>query len=305
MEAYAICPRQLAFSIPKGMFSSYSQVEVEIRIKLDLIFHPRKSSAPALAAKRTYFKTSFPLDCKCKPCDRQFCLEHRRPSKHECSPVSVTGVRPNELDVKETITTQLPTKSPNPCQEGQSSESYIVRMQVSSMHLTLVSPVFKAMLSGHFKEGSQLKKAGYLEIPLPEDDPEAFTILLNIIHCHIKNVPRQVSGTMLTSLAILVNYYQLHEAVQFCSEAWIQNLDFKLLFDKGNTPALVQGLCVCWVFRNPELFRRITSILVWKMNGDLSQSYTRNLPLPDSLIGKIRYRLRCQILTGESGPQLD
>jgi hypothetical protein len=59
-----------------------------------------------------------------------------------------------------------------------------IRMLVSSRHLMLVSPVFKAMLQhSNFKEGNELQTNGKVEVPLPDDDPDAFKILLDIIQC--------------------------------------------------------------------------------------------------------------------------
>jgi hypothetical protein len=49
-----------------------------------------------------------------------------------------------------------------------------VRMLVSSRHLILASSVFEAMLQDRFKEGQALRSTGYLELPLPDDDPVAF-----------------------------------------------------------------------------------------------------------------------------------
>jgi hypothetical protein len=57
-----------------------------------------------------------------------------------------------------------------------------IRMLVSSRHLMLASPVFKAMLQhSNFKEGEELHSTGKVEVPLPDDDPDAFKILLDII----------------------------------------------------------------------------------------------------------------------------
>lgn len=57
-----------------------------------------------------------------------------------------------------------------------------IRMLVSSRHLMLASPVFKAMLQhSNFKEGDELHSTGSVEVPLPDDDPDAFKILLDII----------------------------------------------------------------------------------------------------------------------------
>jgi hypothetical protein len=58
-----------------------------------------------------------------------------------------------------------------------------VRMVVSSKHMMVCSPVFRAMLQhGNFKEGQALRSSDVAEVPLPDDDPDMFIILLNIVH---------------------------------------------------------------------------------------------------------------------------
>ncbi|KAJ5041066.1 uncharacterized protein L3040_005621 [Drepanopeziza brunnea f. sp. 'multigermtubi'] len=64
-----------------------------------------------------------------------------------------------------------------------------VEMLVSSKHLALVSPVFKAMFRPGFKEGHELSTTGKLNLPLDDDDPTAWEVILNIIHCRLEYVP--------------------------------------------------------------------------------------------------------------------
>src|SRR3954466_2087820 len=83
------------------------------------------------------------------------------------------------------------------------------RMHVSSKHLTLASPVFHAMLKRSvFKEGIDLAAGGTVEIPLPDDNPAAFGILLWMIHGKFSQVQRKVDLKLLAKIAILVDKYQ-------------------------------------------------------------------------------------------------
>jgi hypothetical protein len=95
---------------------------------------------------------------------------------------------------------------------------------VSSKHLILASPAFKAKLQGVFKESMKLRGTGELEIPLPNDDPDVFLILLHILQHRIKKVSRLVSLLCLTKLAILVDKYQIYEPVEVFSDTWIDRL---------------------------------------------------------------------------------
>lgn len=75
-----------------------------------------------------------------------------------------------------------------------------VHMLVSSKHMMLASPVFRAMLRPDtFKEGQTLQAAGKLEVSLPDDDPVALVVLLNIIHGQTRKVPRRVEYVLVFS----------------------------------------------------------------------------------------------------------
>lgn len=58
-----------------------------------------------------------------------------------------------------------------PPSSRNSSQKYTVHVLVSSKHMSLASPVFKAMLTGGFQEAVELKAAGKTEIPLPDEVP--------------------------------------------------------------------------------------------------------------------------------------
>ena len=100
-----------------------------------------------------------------------------------------------------------------------------IHLRASSKHLTHASPISHRMLGPDFKEGGILKAQGSVAIPLPDDDPDAMIILLNIIHGRTRQVPRSIGfGTMmLTELATLVDYYHIFEVVELFSDTWLQN----------------------------------------------------------------------------------
>ncbi|RAL60359.1 hypothetical protein DID88_000135 [Monilinia fructigena] len=91
-----------------------------------------------------------------------------------------------------------------------------IHMLVSSKHMVLVSPVFKAMLQWtNFKDGYATKAHGKVEVPLPDDDPDAMRILVDIVH------------------SVLVDKYRLHEAVQIYSDMWISHAKKEVSFFDG------------------------------------------------------------------------
>ena len=155
-------------------------------------------------------------------------------------------------------------------------------MRVSSKHMILASAVFKVMLSHKFKEGVTLQTQGVLKLPLLGDDPAALLIMLNIIHGHTRKVPRQVDLYTLTQIAILVDKYAIHEAVEVFSEIWIEdlNVDIPTAFTKD----IVPWLCISWVFKRSIEFEKMTHIALWGFSDDITP-WTGPHPIPETVIG--------------------
>lgn len=88
----------------------------------------------------------------------------------------------------------------------------------------LASPFFRAMLrSDSFQEGRRtLHTTGQASIPLPDDNPDALKVILNIIHFRTRQVPKTVTLNMSTHLSILVDKYQVLEAVETYINMWVQ-----------------------------------------------------------------------------------
>ncbi|KAI9781704.1 MAG: hypothetical protein M1816_002200 [Peltula sp. TS41687] len=155
-----------------------------------------------------------------------------------------------------------------------------MRMRVSSKHLTLASSQFERMFQGDWREGNTLRSAGSLEVPLPGDDPAAMLILMNIIHGRTRKVPRLVDLETLTRLAILIDYYQFHEAVEVFSDMWVDGLKEQL--PRAYTKDLVRWICVSWVLRKPREFGQVTRTAQRQAKGVVA---TYGLPIPDSIVG--------------------
>ncbi|KAG6001424.1 hypothetical protein E4U43_001322 [Claviceps pusilla] len=113
-----------------------------------------------------------------------------------------------------------------------------VRFKVSSKHLILASPVFKAMLCGHWKESILLTKMGRTqdtrtsnsqdgalpEITTTQWDKRAFLILLNIFHGRNHSVPVRVDLHVLVNISIMVDYYKCHDSTAFFASLWMAHL---------------------------------------------------------------------------------
>lgn len=131
-------------------------------------------------------------------------------------------------------------------------------MLVSSRHLSLASRVFKAMLQENFEEGEILRRDGHVEIPLPEDTPSSFKILMNIVHAKNKAIPSNVDLPLLTEFAILVDKYRMPDAAGFISGIWISNLASKI--PRTMSKEIMSWMAIGSVFRNMKEFNGVAWI---------------------------------------------
>jgi hypothetical protein len=74
-----------------------------------------------------------------------------------------------------------------------------------------------------------LSSTGAVEIELPDDDPQAFEILLNIIYSKLKQVPRGIDLNMLTRISILIDKYYFHKAAMFFTNMWFDAIEPQVL----------------------------------------------------------------------------
>ncbi|KAK2873447.1 hypothetical protein FQN49_002370 [Arthroderma sp. PD_2] len=160
-----------------------------------------------------------------------------------------------------------------------------ITMHVSSRHLILASPVFRVMLQHKFNESNVLRVTGSVEIPLPDDDPDAFLIILNIIHGHLRQVPLEVDLHMLTQLAILVDKYELHERIEMFASFWFRNL--KPTIPEHCIDNISSWICICWVFNESEEFKRVTRLVLRQGRGELRLG---ELPIPSVVVDAINNR---------------
>ena len=163
------------------------------------------------------------------------------------------------------------------------------RVRVSSKHLSLSSSVFKKLFSSKFSEGGNLRTKGSIELPLPGDHSAALLILLNIIHGRIRRVPKVLGLDMLTQVAVLVDKYDLGEAVALFSDVWISGTSEKI--PTIMSESLVQWICISWVFDRPREFKEATRVALKFAESTIEKYATITLPIPSMVISK------CLLLT--------
>ncbi|KAF5599891.1 hypothetical protein FPANT_2948 [Fusarium pseudoanthophilum] len=155
------------------------------------------------------------------------------------------------------------------------------RMLVSGKHLELASPIFKTMVTGPFAEG-KADASGFRLITASDWDPEAFKIVLTIIHGYNRDVPRSLSLEMLVKVAMIVNYYDCHESIELYTDIWLEGLRSE--FPKSYGRDCVLCLFVSWVFSRPIMFRDMTQLAL-RHSQKLIEA--EDFPLPADILGKL------------------
>jgi hypothetical protein len=143
---------------------------------------------------------------------------------------------------------------------------------------------------------ARLHTTGTVRIDLPDDEPHPFRILMNVIHCRSTLVPKEVTPKTLYKLALLVDKYQMHDAVNLCSQIWIERQDLEILTDTseklsadGYLKKHLYWLCISWIFDSNLLFLTVTANLTRGIGEDLSEAIERSnltILVPDNVIGK-------------------
>ncbi|GIK06684.1 hypothetical protein Aspvir_002334 [Aspergillus viridinutans] len=159
----------------------------------------------------------------------------------------------------------------------------VVKMRVSSKHLSLASPVFKKMLHGPWKEAQGLR-LGYVEIEMDGQNMDAMLLLMKVIHGYGPDIPRNVTLAMVVKISTLADYYNCHEVIHLAVQLWIRPLQVGVMM---NCDELAQWIWISWVFQLTNLFRYATNCAVTYSKGPIS---TIGLPIPQPVIDAIEKR---------------
>lgn len=156
-----------------------------------------------------------------------------------------------------------------------------VRMKLSSKHLTLASAYFQKLMAHDWAETRPENGYAYT-ISAEEWDADALLVLMKILHGRTAHLPRIISLEMLAKIAVLVDYYQCHEAVKFYSDTWTSNLQEPFPPDDNRDRLL--WLLVSWVFPNKLTFKTLTKAMICESTGPIQ---SLGLPIPDNVISEL------------------
>ncbi|KAH7024558.1 uncharacterized protein B0I36DRAFT_424466 [Microdochium trichocladiopsis] len=183
------------------------------------------------------------------------------------NPNAPFAVCPVEPEVERALDAPLPNiehsgDSPVPEPPAEATPEPKVHIRLSSRHLILASPVFKKMLQGGWQESVPDVRREYI-LGATDWDIEALVVLMHVIHGRTRAVPRHI--------AVLVDYYECHEAVDIVASLWTE-------------PDLILWLLVAWVFQLLEPFNTITTTLIMTMTGPVS---ALGLPIPEAITAEL------------------
>ncbi|KAF5649224.1 hypothetical protein F25303_4761 [Fusarium sp. NRRL 25303] len=161
------------------------------------------------------------------------------------------------------------------------------RFRVSSHTLTAVSPVFRKMLEGPWKESVPFEATTssdvldqtptvpiIREISATDWNVHAFVTILNIIHGRNNEVPRSVGIKFVTDVAVIVNYYECAESVTLAAELWIARSQVIKRYGKPS----IMVLCISWIFSWGVPFSSMARLVLEHGEG-LEHVDTQDLPI--------------------------
>lgn len=134
--------------------------------------------------------------------------------------------------------------------------------------------------SGLSTQSGQVSCPRLTEVPLVGDDPDALLILLDLIHCRFKKVPRKVDLETLTCIAFLVDKYELWEITEIVKDCWLSSIRENELAQLSDD--LLSWMFIAEVFQENSIFLKLSSVAKMESKGLL---VTPDLPIPSQVFG--------------------
>ncbi|KAF9771615.1 hypothetical protein IL306_010739 [Fusarium sp. DS 682] len=97
-------------------------------------------------------------------------------------------------------------------------------LHVDSRALCRASKAFRAMLRGHFSGLKPANDQDRLEVKLPKNNPEAFAVLMDIVHANFDHAPLDLKAQELYDICVLTNKYGMTKTLQTMASTWYKKL---------------------------------------------------------------------------------
>lgn len=164
--------------------------------------------------------------------------------------------------------------------ENKTESRSETHFQVSKKHLMIASPRAQAMFAGGFKESIPQDDGLYHWNFEPIFDPEAFEIVMKIIHGKTRLLPQKVTFEMLASISTIVDDLQCHDATWFIVKQWLSHIPQKI--PNAICEDLARWILISFVFEDPVSFRLSTQRAILHSDGPMPNF---DLPIHPQIIG--------------------
>lgn len=161
-----------------------------------------------------------------------------------------------------------------------------LRVKVSSQHLVLASKHFRNRFRYHRSnnnDSSPTSSDGRTHITLsPGYDPQAVITVMDIVHGRGRKVPRTLPDVdALAKIAVVVDAFKLHDAVEVYAERWFTHLSrpggggsggWTRVGDEAVSSygrELILWIYASYVFRQAEVFKAATRVAVLRSDGPI------------------------------------
>ncbi|KAF5547485.1 hypothetical protein FNAPI_8514 [Fusarium napiforme] len=207
----------------------------------------------------------------------------------KAEPKTAASTPAKEKKKSKTLTDLKKMKSLQPYREDGSPNE--LEFRVSTKHLCIASPVFRKMIQGNFQE-SQPNENGLLTIRTSDWNAQALLVLLDIIHGHHRQVPRDPDLDTIAQIGFLVDYYDCLEVVEIFFDRWQAHIsDWWIYdwirFDKSSVDPFGESqllmLFIAFTFRSRVVFKNLTISAIFTTSGHIET----HLPIPSQILDKI------------------
>lgn len=169
---------------------------------------------------------------------------------------------------------------------NQNEGVFEINVQASSRQLALASAVFKRVLFGNSPIEPWIIAGSRVTFFVEVQNIEAFVILLSIIHGNGQATPPTVGLSMLTSLAVLVDRYDLHETAEIFCLNWMRKLKKPAV--ETLTRDTIDRIFICWVFQESTLFKKLTRLAQRESVGRIDEQFKLHFTMPQNIVGTLQ-----------------
>ncbi|KAH7349851.1 hypothetical protein B0T11DRAFT_343042 [Plectosphaerella cucumerina] len=169
--------------------------------------------------------------------------------------------------------------------KGHADEDETRCFLVCSRALSRVSPVFDRMIHGPFAEAKPEDGKDWV-IELPEDNPSAMELFLNISHGHLQKAPRALSMHALYDLTALTHFYDSTPMLAPWVRPWINALHDPT---SGPDDAVPKMVWISWELGHRQMFEATVRRITMEGPGSMfaEGSMLQRLQMPSDVIERI------------------